>query len=63
MTEQGVIAITLEGEIIGGRLQPDNEISECAYFLPEQLPSPVRNQLYERVKDFVARLPYTVLKT
>ena len=63
MTAQEAIAITLEAEIIGGRLQPDNEISDCAYFLPEQLPSPVRSHLYERVSDFVAGLPYTVLKT
>jgi ADP-ribose pyrophosphatase YjhB (NUDIX family) len=60
---EGGLAITFEGEVVGGRLEPDNEISECACFPPDQLPEPVRAHLRERVADWCAHASWAVFRT
>ena len=60
---EGGLAVTFEGEVVGGTLQAANEISECRYCSPEQLPEPVRAHLRERVADWNAHLAPTVFRT
>ena len=60
---EGGLAVTFEGEVVGGTLQAANEISECRYCPPEQLPEPVRAHLRERVADWSAHLAPTVFRT
>jgi ADP-ribose pyrophosphatase YjhB (NUDIX family) len=50
--EENALAITLEGEISGGELKPDNEISECGYYSNDQLPVPIREHFTQRLDDF-----------
>jgi len=57
------LAITFEGDIVGGTLQAANEICECGYFPPDQLPQPVRAHLRERVADWRAQSASTVWRT
>lgn len=57
------LAITFEGEVIGGELEAANEITECGYFAPDQLPEPVRAHLRERVADWRASLAQAVFRT
>ena len=57
------IAISLEGEVIGGVLQPQNEIVECRYFRMDNLPSPVRDHLFQRIKDFQEHNQQAVIRT
>jgi ADP-ribose pyrophosphatase YjhB (NUDIX family) len=57
------IAVTLEGEILGGWLQPANEISECGFFPADQLPTPIRDHLRERIADFQRQIPAAILRT
>ena len=45
------LAITFEGEITGGRLSPQNEISDCQYFHFDHLPR-AREHFYQRADDF-----------
>lgn len=56
------LAVTFEAEVIGGTLQPANEIIECRYFPPDQLPEPVRAHLRERVADWRAHLDSVVVR-
>jgi 8-oxo-dGTP diphosphatase len=56
------LAITFEGEIIGGRLAPDNEVSDCQYFHFEDLPE-ARGHFYQRVADFTQGLSGAVLRS
>jgi 8-oxo-dGTP diphosphatase len=60
---EGGLAITFEGRVIGGTLQPANEISECCYVSPDQLPTPVRAHLRQRVADWRAHLDSTVFRS
>ena len=46
------LAVCFEGEITGGVLAPDNEISACGYFSPDALPEPVRPHLRQRIEDY-----------
>lgn len=62
--DEGALAVTFEGEIIGGNLKPaTNEISVCGYFPFDLLPEPIREHLRERVEDFRRNVPYTVFRT
>jgi len=57
------LAVTFEGEAISGTLQAANEITECRYFPPDQLPQPVRAHLYQRVADWRTQSASTVWRT
>ena len=46
------LAVCFEGEVTGGVLAPDNEISACGYFHPDALPEPVRPHLRQRIEDY-----------
>jgi 8-oxo-dGTP diphosphatase len=56
------LAITFEGEVIGGTLQPDHEVSECAYFEFDCLPEPVREHFLQRLSDFLSNQPSAYLR-
>jgi argininosuccinate lyase/8-oxo-dGTP diphosphatase len=60
---QASIAISLEGEFIGGELRADHEILECAFFQPDDLPIPVRAHLHQRISDFRLNQTSTILST
>jgi ADP-ribose pyrophosphatase YjhB (NUDIX family) len=51
LPEDDSIAITLEGRVDGGELNPDKEILECAYFPFNDLPTHVREHFHQRVED------------
>ena len=58
------LAVTLEGEIIGGSLQPVTaETSACRYWPLDHLPNPVRPHLVERIEDFRRDSPEAVLRS
>src|ERR1044071_7076256 len=52
--KEEALDVVFEGEIVGGKLQQHStdEISDCRYFSPSQLPTRVRGHLYKRIKDF-----------
>src|SRR5690349_5459021 len=51
--DEEALAITFEGEIIGGTMrQSTDETSACRYWRYDQLPSPIRAHLTDRVEDF-----------
>jgi 8-oxo-dGTP diphosphatase len=60
---EGALAVTFEGECIGGTLQADHEISECRYFSCDHLPQPIRAHLLQRVEDFRINLPRAIVRT
>lgn len=60
--EDGSIAISVEGIVIGGELQAAHEISECGFFPMDQLPQPVRSHIYQRIRDFQKKPGYSVLR-
>ena len=49
---ENALAITLEADLLGGELRPNNEISEARYFPPDQLPKNIRAHLVQRVTDY-----------
>lgn len=58
------LAITFEGEVIGGDLlQVTNETSACRYWPFDRLPEPTRAHLRERVEDFRRDLPQTIVRS
>lgn len=61
--KQGGLAVCFEGEVTGGTLRADNEISECAFFTPGELPAPVRSHLHQRVEDCRRGSPRAVVRT
>jgi len=58
---ESALAVTFEGEVVGGRLQAAHEICECDYFPMDQLPRPIRAHLRQRVQDL--HLPYVAVRT
>jgi 8-oxo-dGTP diphosphatase len=60
--DENSLAVTFEGEAIGGTLMPTLEISECRFFPLHQLPE-ARDHLRQRVDDFLSASPYAVLRT
>ena len=61
---EGALAVTFEGEIVGGALrQVTNETSECRYFPLDHLPEPIREHLRERIADFRRDVPFAVFRT
>lgn len=58
------LAITFEGEVIGGDLlQVTNETSACQYWPFDRLPEPARAHLRERVEDFRRDLSEAVVRS
>ncbi|MCK4470623.1 MAG: NUDIX hydrolase [Anaerolineae bacterium] len=57
------LAVCFEGEVIGGTLQADNEISECRYFPYGCLPEVAREHLPQRIEDFRGEFPHAVVRT
>lgn len=54
-TAEGAVAITLEGDIVGGELRRETGETEDAGFFPlDALPEPVLPHLHQRVADFRA---------
>jgi 8-oxo-dGTP diphosphatase len=60
---EGALAMTFEGQVVGGELRADHEIIEVCYFPLANLPENIREHLRQRVEDFQANLPTTVLRT
>ena len=60
--EERSLAITFEGEVVGGELAPQNEISECRYFSFDDLPA-ARQHFYQRVDDFRQPHAGVILRT
>jgi ADP-ribose pyrophosphatase YjhB (NUDIX family) len=60
---ENALAVTFEGEVVGGALRPAHEISECRYFPLDHLPEPIRPHLRQRVEDFRRDLSYAALRT
>ncbi len=56
------VAFTFEGEVICGKLTPNNEVSDCQYFHFRNLPE-ARKHLYQRVDDFRQALSEVILRT
>jgi ADP-ribose pyrophosphatase YjhB (NUDIX family) len=56
------LAITFEGEIIGGSLAPNHEVCECQYFQLDNLPY-AREHLRQRVDDFRQGFLCTFIRT
>jgi hypothetical protein len=61
--EDGNLAITVEGAIVGGALNPDHEISECGYFENGCFPKPVREHFRQRLSDFFSDQPNAYLRS
>jgi 8-oxo-dGTP diphosphatase len=50
---QDALAVCFEAEVLGGSLsEATDEIVECCYFPPDDLPEPVREHLRERIADW-----------
>lgn len=60
--DEGALAVTFEGEIVGGTLTPNHEIAECGYFSFDQLPE-ARGHFRQRVEDFKSNLPHALWRT
>ena len=60
---EGALAVSLVGEVVGGKLEPQHEIAECVFFSFNELPSPVRDHLSQRIADFRERRPQAILRT
>jgi len=60
---EGALAITFMGYVVGGELKADHEIIEVRYFPLANMPENIREHLRQRVADFEADLPYTVICT
>lgn len=56
------IALTFEAQVSGGVLHPSNEIIDAQYFSLDHLPGHIRKHLLQRVKDFEAGFPDTVVR-
>ena len=62
--EDGALAVTFEAEVVGGTLlQSTEETSDCRYFPMDQLPSPIRGHLQQRVADLRLDQPHAVWRT
>ena len=57
------LAVCFEGEVLGGTLKADHEITECRYFPYDRIPEATREHLRQRIEDFRRDLPHTVIRT
>ena len=60
---EGALALTFFGEVKGGTLKADHEVSELGYFPFTGLPENTRGHLRQRIEDFKAHLSYTIVRT
>ena len=60
---EGALAMTFAGNVEGGELKTGHEVIDVGYFPMTKLPENVRDHLRQRVEDFQANLPYTVIRT
>jgi len=56
------LAVTFEGEAVGGALMPNLEISECRFIPLHQLPE-ARDHLRRRIDDFLSASPYAAFRS
>jgi len=57
------LAVCFEGEVLGGTLKADHEITECRYFPCDRIPEATREHLRQRIEDFRRDLPHSVIRT
>ena len=57
------LAVCFEGEVLGGILKADHEITECRYFPYDRIPEATREHLRQRIEDFRGNFPYAVIRT
>ena len=57
------LAVCFEGEVIGGTLKADHEITECRYFPYDRIPEATREHLRQRIEDFRGSFPHAVIRT
>ena len=57
------LAVCFEGEVIGGTLKADHEITECRYFPHDRLPESIREHLRQRIEDFRGNFSHVVIRT
>jgi ADP-ribose pyrophosphatase YjhB (NUDIX family) len=60
---EGGLAVCFAGEVAGGELRPDNEITRCGYFSYDRLPRPARQHMQQRIADFRSDLSHVVVRT
>ena len=60
---EGSLAVCFEGEVVGGNLKADHEITECRYFPHDRLPEATREHLRQRIEDFRRNLSHAVIRT
>jgi ADP-ribose pyrophosphatase YjhB (NUDIX family) len=61
--DESALAITFEGEVIGGILNPSHEVVECRFFPKNDLPMPTRHHLIGRIEDFLTARPEAVFRS
>lgn len=62
--DEEALAMTFAGTVVGGRLDLDTEeVTAAGYFHPDQLPSPVRPHLRQRIVDYWKLQPNTVWRS
>lgn len=57
------VALTFSGEVLGGELRPDSEISACSYFPLQTLPAHMRGHFEERLIDYLKEQPEAFVRT
>ena len=61
--EENALAITFDGEIIGGELEPQNEVRAARFFPLTELPDNIRHHLRQRIDDYCLKHPHAVVRT
>jgi 8-oxo-dGTP diphosphatase len=56
------LAVTYAGRVLSGDPQPGNEISRCAYFAPDEIPSHTRSHFRGRLDDFRHNHPEIIFR-
>ena len=57
------LAVCFEGEVVGGTLKADHEITECRYSPYDRIPEAIREHLRERIEDFRSDFSHVVIRT
>jgi len=57
------LAVCFEGEVVGGTLKADHEITECRYFPYDRIPEATREHLRQRIEDFRGNFSHVVIRT
>jgi ADP-ribose pyrophosphatase YjhB (NUDIX family) len=61
--EENALAITFEGEITGGEIDPQNEVRAARFFPLTELPNNIRHHLRQRIEDYGQNHPHAVVRT